>query len=450
MMFETLRQRVRDKSARIAIVGLGYVGLPVACSFARAGFRVVGIRRDARKVALINSGISPIEGNEPGLAELLAAVVKEGRLRASTEYGECRAADVILVAVETPVDAATKEPDYRALQTALRFIGRNLKTGGMVIVESTLSPGTMKRIVQPTLQEASGLRAGEDFLLATCPERVMPGKLLANIRSCSRVIGGTTAEAGEIARDLYRHVVDADLDVTDCLTAELVKTTENAYRDVQIAFANEVALLCQSLGADVWRVRELVNKSPGRQMHLPGTGVGGHCIPKDPWLLVAGAGDDFVARLICAARAVNDGMPYAVAALARKALSLDGLDVRGARVAVLGYAYLEDSDDDRNSPSAPLVHQLQAWGAEVSVHDPYVKRYISDITAAVAGQDLLVFAVAHRQYRELDLDMIRRLVRRPTIVDARAVLDEQQVRARGFRYLRLGSGCVSIEEGASI
>jgi UDP-N-acetyl-D-mannosaminuronic acid dehydrogenase len=247
-------------------------------------------------------------------------------------------------------------------------------------------------------------------------------------------------KAAELAVALYRHVVQADLDVTDCLTAELVKTAENAYRDVQIAFANEVALLCESLGADVWRVRELANKSPGRNMLLPGAGVGGHCLPKDSWLLIANGGDGFQPWLIPAARAVNDSMPLHVAELVRLALAAAGVELAGARVTVLGYAYLENADDARNSPSAVLVEHLRAAGAEVRVHDPWIPAYNGDLTQAVAGSDAVVLMVAHDAYRSLDLGDLRRLMRTPVLVDGRKVFVPEQVEAAGFRFYRVGVG----------
>lgn len=434
-----LNKAIRNKTARIVVIGLGYVGLPVACMFARAGFQVVGIRRDPEKIAQINQGICPIEGKEPGLPELLAEVIREGRLKATTDYAECRKAQIALIAVETPVDQTTKKPDYEALRATLQGLGQNLQPGTLVIIESTIAPGTMEKVVKPILEEASGLKVNEDFYLANCPERVMPGKLLANIENCSRVIGGMSPETAQAAVELYRHIVKADLDPTDCLTAELVKTVENTYRDVQIAFANEVALLCESVGADVWEVRQLVNKSPQRDMHLPGPGVGGHCIPKDPWLLVHGAGDGFEARLIPTARAINDGMPLHMVELVGKALHEAGKEMQGARIAVLGYAYKENTDDTRDSPTIPLIKRLEELGAEVVIHDPYVKGYNGNLEEVVAGSDCVVFMAAHDQYRELDLQDLKTQLRLPVLVDGRNVFGMRKAQETGFIYKGVGN-----------
>jgi UDP-N-acetyl-D-mannosaminuronic acid dehydrogenase len=294
----------------------------------------------------------------------------------------------------------------------------------------------MSGFVRPLLEETSDLQAERDLWLVHCPERVMPGKLLANLESCARVVGGMPPEAAQAAVAFYRHVVQADLDPTDCLTAELVKTTENAYRDVQIAFANEVALLCESVEADAFELRRLVNKSPYRNMHLPGAGVGGHCIPKDPWLLLAGAGPGFEPRLIPTARAVNDGMPLHVADLVEDALQDVGVPLQEAKIGVLGYAYIEDSDDTRNSPTAILVDRLVQAGAEVSIHDPFVEEHMGDWRETVAGCDAVVVMVAHSTYRELDPAELRRLLRNPVLVDGRNIFPRDQT--KGFVYRGVG------------
>ena len=439
-MKDSLLTAIENKTANVVVLGLGYVGLPVACLFAEAGFPVVGIRRSQDKVEMVNRGICPIEGQEPGLAELLARVVTGGRFRATMDYEVCREAQVVLIAVETPVDPVTKKPGYQALRGALTNLGNNLSPGTMVIIESTIAPGTMERVVKPILEETSGLRVNEDFYLVNCPERVMPGKLLRNIRECARVVGGMTPEAAQLAVALYRHVVQADLDPADCLTAELVKTMENAYRDVQIAFANEMALLCENMGANVWQVRELVNKSPYRAMHLPGAGVGGHCIPKDPWLLIANASDGFEPRLTHTAREINDGMPLHMVNLTIEALQEVGVDVADAKVGVLGYAYHENSDDTRNSPSEVLVARLRELGAEVVIHDPWVPEYRGSLEERVPGCDVIVVMVAHDVYRAVDLSELRMQVARPILVDGRHVFSTEQARAAGWDYRGVGQG----------
>jgi UDP-N-acetyl-D-mannosaminuronic acid dehydrogenase len=437
--FKSLQSHIQDKTARLVVIGLGYVGLPVSACFARAGFHVTGLDVDEDKVTTINAGISSIEGKEPGLAELIAEVVAAGRLRATTDYAVCREADVVLLAVETPIDIVHR-PRYTSLRAALWALESNLKPGAMVIVESTVAPGTMNRLVRPTLEAHGRRQSGNDFFLVHCPERVMPGRLLINLTTMSRVIGGDTPEAAKLAQTLYRHVVEADLDLADCVTAEMVKTGENTYRDVQIAFANELALICEHVGADVWQVRELINKSPGRNVLFPGSGVGGHCIPKDPWLLAYGAGEPEVTKLIPAAREVNDAMPLHVAELTVDALAEVGADIETARIAVLGYAYLENSDDMRNSPSMILINRLKELGAEVVIHDPWVRGYEGDLEERVRGCDAVVVMVAHDLYRNTDPYELREWLTRPALVDGRHLFDRDAVKEAGFVFRGVGIG----------
>lgn len=434
-----LQAKIEDRSALLGVIGLGYVGLPMACLFADAGFRVHGIEVRSERVALINQGHNPIVGDEPGLSELLAGVVGQGRLSATTEYAPLAAADIVLINVETPVDR-DHQPRYAALQAACRDLGPRLKPGALVIVESTVAPGTLAGVVRPLIEASSGGRVNADFYLGHCPERVMPGKLLANLRGVSRVCGASAPAVAQVMVNLYRWIVQADLDVSDLVTAELVKTAENAYRDVNIAFANELALICEAVGGDVWQVRELVNKSPGRHVLLPGAGVGGHCIPKDPWLLAHGAGGQVPVRLIPAARSINDDMPRHIARLVEAGLAGQGRGLAAARVAVLGYAYLENSDDTRDSPSAALVAQLRAAGAEIAVHDPFVPEYQGPVPGTIRGADALVLMVAHDAYRELPLVELRPLMRTPVLVDGRHLFDAGIARAAGFRYLGVGKG----------
>jgi len=435
-----LRSKIEQKKASLAVIGLGYVGLPVAALFAETGFNVLGVELRADRGEKVNRGICPIEGEEPGLAGLISKVAATGRLRATTNYDDLKDRDVVLIDVETPVDDQNV-PRYEALRAVLKSLGPVMKNGSLIIVESTIAPGTMTEVVLPLLEQHSGKKVDQDFYLGNCPERVMPGKLLKNLKTISRVVGGNTPETAETMIGLYQQIVQADLDAADCVTAELVKTAENAYRDVQIAFANEVALICEAVGGDVWKVRELVNKSPNRQMHLPGAGVGGHCIPKDPWLLAYGVKDKEVPlRVIPAARAVNDSMPLRMVELLQKTLNAAGRKIEGARIAVLGYAYLEDSDDTRNSPSEILVRRLRELGAEVIIHDPWIAEYSGDLMTRIKGCDAAVLMVAHNANRSLDLNSLATALRTPVLIDGRHVFDASQVQGAGLVFRGIGTG----------
>ncbi|MHA1423966.1 MAG: nucleotide sugar dehydrogenase [Candidatus Thorarchaeota archaeon] len=432
---------MNDKN--LVVVGLGYVGLPVAARFAEEGFNVTGIDVIQEKVEVINKGGCPIEGDEPGLAELVKKVVQSGSLRTSLDYDAIQKADYVLIVVETPFDLRSKEPYYSSLRSASKSVGQNLSKGTLVVVESTVAPGTSSNIVLPILEEESGLKGGVDFFLATAPERVMPGKLLHNLNNLDRTIGGINEESTQAALGLYKNIVSGNLFCTDALTAEVVKTTENAYRDVQIAFANEVALMCEILSVDVYKVRDLVNRSPFRNMHLPGAGVGGHCLPKDSWLLAFGAKGKYTPRLLAIAREVNDGMPRHLSQLCEAALQQAGRRVYGSKVTVLGLAYLENSDDTRNSPAFTLIKALEVVGALPVVHDPYVSesngiKPLNNIMESLKESDCLVIVTAHDEYKQLDLDEIKKIMRTPVLVDGRNVLDKEECILKGFIYRGVG------------
>jgi UDP-N-acetyl-D-mannosaminuronic acid dehydrogenase len=439
-MLNKLADAIRDHSARLSVIGLGYVGLPVACMFAGAGFRTTGVDVAAERVAMINRGENPIQGKEPGLAELIAQVVRDNHLRCTTDYADLDEVDVVIVCVQTPIDESDLRPRYAHLTAALTALGKVLKRGALMIVESTLAPGTMQNVVIPTLEQATGGKAGEYFYVGHCPERVMPGKLLHNLTHMDRVVGGQTPAVAEVMTALYRNIVRGDLDPTHLLMAELVKTTENAYRDVQIAFVNEVAQVCEVLGGNVWELRELVNKSPGRHMLYPGAGVGGHCIPKDPWLLIANVRDQLAPRVIPSAREVNRAMPAHMLKLTQDALTACGVALNGAAVVVLGYAYLANSDDTRDTPSQAYVELLEQHGASVRIHDPYVSEYNHSLEQTLTGADAAVIMVAHDEYGAADWRACLALLRTPVLVDGRHVLpDELYVEGAQIRVLGRGA-----------
>jgi UDP-N-acetyl-D-mannosaminuronic acid dehydrogenase len=429
---------------KVAVVGLGYVGVPVAASVAATGASVVGVDIVFSKVEAINAGRNPLRGREPGLSDLVEAQVRRGRLKATTDPSAVASADVVVVAVETPIDPSTHDPVHRALKSALAGIGPHLKRGALVSIESTLAPGSMERIVRPTLERASKKKAGRDFHLVHCPERVTAGKLLYNLTNLHRVLGAQDARGAKQAIAFYERFLKGDLHVTDWTTAEVAKTAENAYWDVQIAFANEIALISEEVGVDAYRVRELVNTCPYRAMLLPGSGVGGPCIPKDPWLL-ASLALQTKPELIPTARSVNDFMPRRMARLVEEGLSAAGRRLKGARVAVLGFAYRENTEDTRNTPAKEMIQELRRKGAEVTIHDPFARSERGytiqrDIKAAVGGADCIAVVTAHDAYRKLDLKVLRRVLRRRVIVDGRNVFRGPEVVRAGFVYRGIGKG----------
>jgi len=432
----SLQAAIATKTASVVVVGMGYVGLPVACAFGALHFSVTGLDCDEERVQTLLQGRTFIHGKEPHLAELWQGLFLAGQVTATLDYSVCHTADVIIVAVQTPVESLSDKPDYSALSSAILSIGQQLKPGTLVIIESTLAPGTMNQVVCPGLETISRLRNDEDFYLVHCPERLTPGNLLRSLVTRPRVVGGSE-EATALAQVFYKHLVIAKLDVTDWVTAETVKVAENAYRDVQIAFANELAMICEAVGVDIWEARQLINKAPYRDVHLPGAGVGGGCLPKDPLLLVHSSAQHL--RLIQAAREVNDGMPGHIADRAIEFLKRRGIDAKTAKVVVLGQAYLENLSDDRNSPTCRLVTRLVCRGVDdVTVHDPYVEGYQGDWLEMIQGSDALIVMVAHDTYKAIQLADILPHVATPILIDGRRVFGDQDTAK--WDYYCVGDG----------
>jgi UDP-N-acetyl-D-mannosaminuronic acid dehydrogenase len=434
----------------VAVIGLGYVGIPLAVLLAEKGLDVVGMDISKERVDAINAGRLPLKGDEPGLAQKLKKVVRADKLRAAGSYGALKDRTVVFVCVDTPLDDQ-RRPDQSRLMTAVIGIGENMRRGTLVVVESTVAPGTMLSVVAPALERVSGMTRGKDFKLAHCPERVMPGRLIHNLTTYDRVLGGLDGASTSRATAVYSRIMKGMLHPTSLTGAEVVKTAENAYRDVQIAFANEVGLICEKLGVDAFEVRRLVNTCPFRDMHIPGAGVGGHCLPKDPWLLAYG-GRAAEPRLIPAARAINDGMPFHMLDLAEDALKEAGIRRRDAVVAVLGASFLQDSGDARNSPSVPVI-QGMGTAKELRVHDPYLDEMAGvevthDLEEALSGADIAVFMVSHKGYAELTPSKLKRLMRTKVVVDGRNIFDEKAMAKAGFIYRGLGKGLTRGARGA--
>ena len=445
---------------KIVVIGMGYVGIPAATLFADVGgFNVVGIQRRSKrsgwKIDWLNNGKNPIGGEEPGLSELIETVVKKGSFRVTDDFSECSDAEAILIDVQTPTDE-DGIPHYESLKEVSMQVGRYMKRDALVVIESTVAPGTTENVVRPILEQESKLKAGKDFSLAFSYERVMVGRLLHNIINYPRIVGGLNADSTKRAIDLYKNIVNAQLLPTDILTAEVAKVVENTYRDVNIAFANEMALMCESLGVDVFRVRELVNTLPNdpsnpsanpiRNMHFPGAGVGGHCLPKDPWLLKYGvdAYGKFKVdpHIIIKSRELNLWMPTHMVSLVEEGLTEAGQKLEGAKIAILGVAFMENSDDARNTPSQPLYELLTKKGAKPVLHDPYVRDFdlpfTTDLNEAIEGADAVVIVTRHNEYLNLDLSLVIHKMRTPVLVDGRDVYKKEECEKLGFIYRGVG------------
>ncbi len=445
---------------KVVVIGMGYVGIPAAALFADVdGFEVTGVQRRSKrsgwKIDWLNEGKNPIGGDEPGLEELLQRVHKKGSFKVVDNYDVVKEADAVLIDVQTPTDA-DHVPRYESLKEVSQQIAPLLKPGALLVIESTVAPGTTKHMVQPILEEGSGKKAGVDFFLAFAYERVMVGRLLYNITDLPRIVGGIDDKSTDMAMKLYANIVKAPLHATDSMTAEVAKVVENTYRDVNIAFANEVAIACESLDVDVYKVRELVNTLPNipgnpstnpvRNMHFPGAGVGGHCLPKDPWLFKYGVDTygkfPFEPKIIVNSRHLNDWMPIHVVDMLEDTLKKQGKELAGSKIVILGVAFLENSDDTRNSPSLTFYDELEKRGAKPVMHDHLVREFERPFETELAGifdnADAIILAVKHSIYEDMDLASIKDSMRTPIIIDGRDFYDRKEIEGAGFVYRGIG------------
>ncbi|HVP25648.1 MAG TPA: nucleotide sugar dehydrogenase, partial [Methanomicrobiales archaeon] len=397
---------------RVGVVGMGYVGIPSAVLFADSGAfeEVIGFQRDSPtsgyKIGLLNRGESPLKGEEPDLGEILARVVDRGAFRCTSDFSLISGLDAVTLAIQTPFrDPKDLIPDFTPLHEGLASVGKHLSPGTLVVIESTVTPGTTGGVARRILDEESGLVSGRDFALAHAPERVMVGRLLRNIREHDRVVGGIDLPSTERASGLYRTVLSTGKVIPmTALAAEVTKTAENAFRDLQIAAANQLALYCEAMGVNFYDVRagiaSLKEEGVTRAILYPGAGVGGHCLPKDSYHLERGVKEEGrnldyppgADSLFLLARRINDFMPVHMHRLTVDGLARAGKKISGTRVAVLGWAFLQNSDDTRNTPSGPYRDLLIRDGAEVMIHDPYVDRFpgvdISpDLREVISGAD---------------------------------------------------------------
>jgi UDP-N-acetyl-D-glucosamine dehydrogenase len=361
----------------VAIVGAGYVGLPLARTFADAGKRVLLVDVDAERIALLNAGESYIEDVPP---DVMKSHVEAGLIAATTDYDELRESDAILVALPTPL-SRQREPDLRILVSAAEQIATRLRSGQLVVLESTTYPGTTREQVQPILERGSGLKAGTDFHLAFSPERVDPGREDWTTKSVTKVVGGIDEASTAAAVALYSAAIDTVHPVSSPEAAELTKLLENIFRSVNIALVNELAQLCDRMNIDVWEVIEAAATKPfGFMSFKPGPGLGGHCIPVDPFYLTWKAREfGFYTEFIELAGKVNESMPYFCRSLVSQALNHERQrSLKGSRILVLGVAYKPDIADTRESPAIKLIGLLENAGADVAYHDPHVPSFVEN------------------------------------------------------------------------
>lgn len=416
----------------ICIIGLGYIGLPTAAMFATHGHRVLGVDVNQKVIDALNKGKIIIE--EPNLEETVNVAVKEGTLRAAMEPEE---SDAFIICVPTPIKS-DKTADLTYVESGIRRIIPFLKKGNIVILESTSPPGTTRDFMGSILKEA-GFIPGQDVHLAYCPERVLPGRILIELKENSRVVGGINEESADIVKDLYKSFVKGEIYISEATTAEMCKLMENTYRDVNIALANELAMLCEKMKVNAWDVIKYANKHPRVNLHMPGPGVGGHCIAVDPWFIIEKQPE--TAKIMDLARNTNDNMPqYVLKRIKSLTKNVQGIK----KVCILGVTYKPNVDDMRESPIIELIHLLKEQGN----FDPVVVDKHVDLdgskerTLYEAAKDshLMVLAVNHNEFKELDFERLKDTMKCPVVLDTRNFWDADTIEKAGMEYHLLGWG----------
>lgn len=462
-----LEKILREKGPirKVGVIGMGYVGIPSAILFAEKFDFVWGFQRASRssgyKIEMLNNGISPLKGEEPGLEDLIKKVRTQGKFESTSDFSKIKGVDAVTLAIQTPFkDKGELEPDFGALEEGIRQIGKYLNEGILVVLESTITPGTTKNFAADILKEESGLMPGEDFALAHAPERVMVGRLIRNIQEHDRIVGGINKESTQRAVELYTPVLTIGKIIPmDSTAAEVTKTAENTFRDLQIAAINELALYCEAMRINVYDVRTGIDSLKGegitRAILYPGAGVGGHCLTKDTYHLergvkISGSKPDYPAdseSIYVLARKINDFMPQHMYNLTNEGLTGIGKKLNGSKIALLGWAFINNSDDTRNTPSEPYLDMVEKAGARVAIHDPYVfqdgdHKILHDLNECIKGADAIVIFTGHKQYLDINASATRKLSghKHPVIIDGRNVIDPDAFIKEGFVYKGIGRG----------
>lgn len=413
---------------KMCVIGLGYIGLPTATIFSLSGYKVIGV--DINETVLEKLHKESIIVEEPKLQTLVKYAIKNNNLTVCLEPEE---SDIFIIAVPTPIKE-NKTADMKYVVSAARSIVKYLKKGNIVILESTSPVGTTEEILKPIIEE-SGLKVGSDLLLGYCPERVIPGDIINELKRNNRLIGGINELSAIEIEKIYKSFVEGEIYLTDCKTAEICKLMENIYRDVNIALANELLLICDNLEINGWKVIEYCNKHPRVNLHTPGPGVGGHCLSVDPWFVVEK--EPQLSKLIKTSRQINDNMPTYVYETIEKILDFE----KNKKITILGITYKANISDIRESSIIKLIDILLKNNYNVSVYDPFVKdSYLSkdNIIEACEDSDLVVLGVDHDEFKNIPLDMIKKVMSGNILLDTRNFFNKEEVLEVGLDYRLLG------------
>jgi nucleotide sugar dehydrogenase len=453
LTIDEIRNYLKSGQIRVSVVGIGRIGLPTALSFAHSGLPTIGVDINAKLVQMINSGNYPIR-DEPGFDKIFEDVIKNKTFTATTDIGEAiPKSNLIILSLPTPMDK-NNIPDYSALISVVKSLSKLLKPGSLIVVESTIEPGFVENeLISLIENNDQKLKAGKDFSIATCPETANPGEILSDFKKLPRLVGGIDTRTTDIVSEIYAHVFGVEMiKMSDCKTANAAKLTANVFRDINIAFVNELAILFENLGIDIIQVLEACDKKYNFETHYPGAGVGGPCLPVNSYQILnsaRGMENNGMLRIIRAARETNESMPYHVVELLADALNEAGKSVKGSTIAILGLSYKPNVRDIQLSPAEAIIKRLDQLDAKIKIYDPYFKsseifshKTEDDLVSTITNANAAIIVTAHKEFRSIEPTLFAAKMKTPVLVDARGLVDVHAAKKAGLIFRGIGRGGV--------
>lgn len=450
---DDVKNYLKSNQIRVCVIGIGRIGLPTALSFADAGLPTIGVDINSNLVQMINSKEYPLK-DEPGFDKIFESVMAKNTFHATTNILEAvPVSNFVILSLPTPMDK-NNVPDYSALISVSKDLNKILKSGSLIVVESTIEPGFVENELISIIEgKDNRIKAKRDFGIATCPETANPGEILGDFKKLPRLVGAIDERTTSIVSEMYRHVFGVEIiKMPDCKTANAAKLTANVFRDINIAFVNELAILFENLGIDILKVLEACGKKYNFETHYPGAGVGGPCLPVNSYQILnsaRGMENNGMLRIIRAARETNESMPYHVVELLSDALNEIGKSVKGSTIAVLGISYKPNVKDIQLTPAEAIVKRLDQLQAMVKIYDPYFKstqvfshKTENDLMDAISNVDAAIIVTAHNEFRGIDPSLFVSKMKTPVIIDSRGIVDVHAARKAGLIFRGIGRGGV--------
>ena len=444
---------LKSNEIKVCVIGIGRIGLPTALSFAHAGFQTIGVDINTELVKMVNSGNYPLK-DEPRFDKIFDNVIRNKKISATTEIAEViPKCNLIILSLPTPMDK-NNVPNYSALNSVAKSLNKLLSKGSIVIVESTIEPGFVENELISIIEgNDRKLKAGEDFSIAACPETANPGQIFHDFTVVPRLVGAIDDKTAKIVSAIYKQVFGAEIIVlSDCKTANAAKLTANVFRDINIAFVNELAILFEHLGIDIMKVLETCDKKYNFETHYPGAGVGGPCLPVNSYQILnsaRGMENNSLLRIIRAAREINESMPYHVVELLANALKEVGKSVKGSTITILGVTYKPDVKDIQLAPAEAIIRRLTQLQSTIKIYDPYYKstdvfshKTENTLIDAITNSDAAIIVTAHNEFRKIDPSLFASKMKTPVIVDARGIVDVHAAKKAGLIFRGIGRGGV--------